>query len=237
MSERSRPQARTALVTGANRGIGLEVCRQLASAGHSVVLAARDPSRGEQAARALRDQGLEVRVERLDVADESSVRACARRLAADGVEVDVLVNNASTYPQTPVLELSTSELDEVLRTNLHASLWTCQAFLPGMLARGFGRVVNVSSGYGSFADGLSSSPPAYGIAKVALNALTVVLARAMRGDVKINCVDPGWVRTRMGGPHASRSVEEGAAGVVWLATLPRDGPNGEFFHDRRRTDW
>ncbi len=228
---------RTALVTGANRGIGLEVCRQLASAGHSVVLTARDPRLGEKAAGALRTEGLVVRFEQLDVTDESTVDACARRLDAGGVQVDILVNNASTYPQAPVLALTTSELDQVLRTNLHGSLWTCRAFLPGMLARGFGRVVNVSSGYGSFADGLESSPPAYGISKAALNALTVVLARAVHGDVKVNAVDPGWVRTRMGGPQASLSVEEGASGVVWLATLPPDGPNGGFFHDKRPTAW
>jgi NAD(P)-dependent dehydrogenase (short-subunit alcohol dehydrogenase family) len=150
-----------------------------------------------------------------------------------------LINNAGVYPQTPVLELSGDELDATLHVNLHAALWTCQAFLPAMVARGFGRVVNVSSGYGSFADGLANAPAAYGISKAALNALTVVLAQAVarEADVKVNAVSPGWVRTRMGGAGADRSVEEGADGIVRLATLAADGPSGGFFRDGAPIPW
>jgi NAD(P)-dependent dehydrogenase (short-subunit alcohol dehydrogenase family) len=203
------------------------------------VLTARDPAHGAEAASRLRDSGLDVRFEPLDVADEASVRACARRLADEHVVVDVLVNNAGVYPRTPVLELSSDELEETLRVNLHGALWTAQAFLPSMITRGFGRLVNVSSGYGSFAGGLVDAPPAYGISKAAMNALTVVLDRAVPADrdVLVNAVSPGWVRTRMGGAEADRSVEEGAEGIVALATLPRGGPRGGFFRDGEPLPW
>jgi NAD(P)-dependent dehydrogenase (short-subunit alcohol dehydrogenase family) len=230
---------RTALVTGGNRGLGLEVCRRLALLDHRVVLTARDPAQGAEAASRLRDAGGEVRFEVLDVTDEASVRACARRLADEHLAVDVLVNNAGVYPQTPILELGADELDGTLRVNLHGALWTAQAFLPGMIERGFGRVVNVSSGYGAFAGGLAGAPPAYGISKAALNALTVVLASAVPAgrDVLVNAVSPGWVRTRMGGADADRSVEEGAQGIVELATLPAGGPSGGFFRDGQPIPW
>jgi len=230
---------RTALVTGANRGLGLEVCRRLALADLRVVLTARDPALGAQAASRLRDAGGDVRFEVLDVADEASVRSLARRLEGESVSVDVLVNNAGVYPQGGVLGITAKELDETLRVNLHGALWTSQAFLPGMIERGWGRLVNVSSGYGSFASGLDHAPAAYGLSKAALNALTVLLASTVPAgcDVLVNAVSPGWVRTRMGGAGADRSVEEGADGIVRLATLPSGGPGGGFFRDGRPIPW
>ena len=227
--------ARTALVTGGNRGIGLEACRQLAGAGINVVLAARNPERGEQAAQKLRNEGLDVTYERLDVADSNSVEDCARRLADAGTEVNALVNNAGVYPTEGVFSVSEETFEMALEVNTLGPFRTCQAFVPMMLQRGYGRVVNVSSGGGSFGEGLG--PAAYAVSKAALNALTVKVSQAVRGDVKVNAMCPGWVRTDMGGSGAPRSTEEAADTLVWLATLSEDGPNGGFFRDRKPIPW
>jgi NAD(P)-dependent dehydrogenase (short-subunit alcohol dehydrogenase family) len=201
----------------------------------NVVLAARDPERGEQAAQELRDEGLDVAYERLDVADSLSVEECARRLADAGTEVDALVNNAGVYPTEGVFSVSEEAFEMALEVNTLGPFRTCRAFVPMMLQRGYGRVVNVSSGGGSFGEGLG--PAAYAVSKVALNALTVKVSQAVRGDVKVNAMCPGWVRTDMGGSGAPRSTEEAADTLVWLATLSEDGPNGGFFRDREPIPW
>lgn len=225
---------RTALITGGNRGIGLEVCRALGRAGLSVVLGARDPALGRAAAKQL--DLTDVRVEQLDVSAPDSVAACADRLARAGVEVDVLVNNAGSYPTMPFFSVTEQVLEAALQVNLLGAFRTCQAFVPGMVDRGYGRVVNVSSTGGQLADG-TPGPAAYGIAKAALNALTLVVAQSVPDSVKVNAMCPGWVRTRMGGGGAPLSVEQGADTAVWLARLPDDGPTGGFFHERRRIPW
>ena len=224
-----------ALVTGGNRGIGYEDCRQLARTGLRVVLTARDVGKGEEAAGGLRDEGLEVSFEQLDVTDGESVAACARRLSEAGTNIDVLVNNAGVYPTEGVFEGSEETFRGALEINTVGSFLTCKAFVPGMVERGYGRVVNVSSGGGSFGEGLG--PAAYAVSKAALNALTVKVSGAIRGDVKANAMCPGWVRTDMGGAGAPRSPEEAADTLVWLATLPADGPNGGFFRDRKPIPW
>jgi NAD(P)-dependent dehydrogenase (short-subunit alcohol dehydrogenase family) len=226
---------RTALVTGGNRGIGFEACRQLARAGLRVVLTARDVVKGEEAAQALRDEGLEVLFEQLDVTDGGSVEACARRLSDAGTDIDVLVNNAGVYPTEGVFQVDEETFRGALEINTLGPFRTCRAFVPAMVRRGYGRVVNVSSGGGSFGEGIG--PVAYGASKAALNALTVKVAEAARGDVKANAMCPGWVRTDMGGAGAPRSPEQAADTLVWLATLPPDGPNGGFFRDRRPIPW
>ncbi|MFF8287843.1 SDR family oxidoreductase [Streptomyces sp. NPDC016309] len=227
---------RTALVTGGNRGIGLEACRQLGSAGLDVVLAARDPARGRAAAEKLTRQGLSVRFEQLDITDGDSVTACAARLADDGVEVDALVNNAGVYPTEPFFSLSEETMRRTVDINLMGAFRTCRAFVPDMVRRGHGRVVNVSSGLGAMTDNVPS-PAAYGITKAALNALTLVVSAAVPPSVKVNAVCPGWVRTDMGGSWAPTGVEKGADTVTWLALLPDDGPSGGFFRERRRIPW
>jgi NAD(P)-dependent dehydrogenase (short-subunit alcohol dehydrogenase family) len=228
--------SRWALVTGANRGLGYETARQLATRGLRVILTARDAEHGRRAVEALAGQGLDVRFEQLDVADATSVRRCAERLRRDGVAVDVLVNNAGVYPTQRVLGVSEDTWHNALEVNLLGAWRTCRAFCPGMLERGYGRVVNVSSGDASVADGVPG-PGAYAVSKAALNALTRKLAAEVRVDVKVNAVCPGWVRTDMGGSAAPRSPEEGADTIVWLATLPADGPTGGFFRDRRPIPW
>ncbi|CAA9537225.1 MAG: probable short chain oxidoreductase [uncultured Rubrobacteraceae bacterium] len=226
---------RTALVTGGNRGIGFEACRQLAKAGLRVVLTARDAVRGEEAAETLRDEGLDVRFEQLDVTDGGSVEACARRLSEAGTEIDVLVNNAGVYPTGDVFQVDEETFRRALEINTLGPFRTCRTFVPAMVRRGYGRAVNVSSGGGSFGEGIG--PAAYGASKAALNALTVKVAEAVRGDVKVNAMCPGWVRTDMGGAGASRSPEQAAGTLLWLATLPADGPNGGFFRDRKPIPW
>jgi NAD(P)-dependent dehydrogenase (short-subunit alcohol dehydrogenase family) len=227
---------RTALVTGGNRGIGWEVCRILARAGLRVVLGSRDQEAGEVAARALRGEGPEVRAEALDVASDESVSACAGRLRGDDLHVDVLVNNAGVYPLGGVLDASGEAWREALEVNVLGPVRTCRAFVPAMVRAGYGRVVNVSSGYGSFAEGLEGPAP-YSLSKAALNALTVKLAQEVGGDVKVNACCPGWVATGMGGPGAPLSPAQGADTVAWLATLPRSGPSGGFFRDRQPVAW
>ena len=230
----TRDSRRVALVTGANRGIGLEVGRQLASRGLRVILAARDRDRGEAAARALRDDGLDVVAEPLDVTETASIHALARR-----IRVDVLVNNAAVVLAENATMTATriDDLRKTFETNVVGAVAVAQAFVPGMVDRGYGRVVNVSSGAGQLST-MSTYAPAYSMSKAALNAFTRLLAAETAGaGVLVNSVDPGWVRTRMGGSNAPRSVEQGADTVVWLATLPAKGPTGGFFRDRKEIGW
>ncbi len=229
-----RPSAPLALVTGANRGIGLEVCRQLALAGMHVLLSARDLAKGEAAARLLAGEGATVRAARLDVTDAASVRA----LAATVGRVDVLVNNAGVDYDTDQTAQS-ADLGRVRRTfetNLFGAWAVAQAFAPGMRARRWGRIVNVSSGAGSLAE-MGRGPPGYSASKAALNALTRLLAAELAGTgVLVNSVCPGWVATEMGG-SGGRPVRDGAASVAWAALLPDDGPSGGFFRDGRPIAW
>jgi len=174
-------------------------------------------------------------VERLDVADSQSVKDCARRLADAGTEVNVLVNNAGVYPTERVFSVSEETFEMALEVNTLGPFRTCQVFVPTMVQRGYGRVVNGSSGGGSFGEGLG--PAAYAVSKAALNALTVKVAQVVRGDVKVNAMCPGWVRTEMGGSGAPRLPEEAVDTLVWLATLAEDGPNGGFFRARKPIPW
>jgi NAD(P)-dependent dehydrogenase (short-subunit alcohol dehydrogenase family) len=230
---------RTALVTGGNRGIGLAICEGLVDRGLRVVLGSRDEANGEAAARSLRADGGTVRVEPIDVAEPASIQACADRLAADDVAVDVLVNNAGIYPENDALDATIDQLDRAWTVNTRGPWLLVKAFVPGMIERGYGRVVNVSSGSGSFGEGLDPDHAAYAASKSALNALTMTLDDALPddGDVKANALCPGWVHTRMGGEAAPRTPEEGADTALWLATLPADGPSGGFFRDREPIPW
>ena len=225
--------SRTALITGANRGIGHEIAGQLAAAGVAVVVGSRDLTAGEVAARGV---GPDVRAEQLDVSDRDSVVACERRLADDGVEVDILVNNAGLYTTTPLLTIEEPALVEALQVNFIGAWRTARAFVPGMRARRWGRVVNVSTGYAHFAD-RAPQAGAYGLAKASLNVLTRMIAAEAGARVKVNSMSPGWVATRMGGAGAPRSAQEGADTAVWLATLPDNGPTDGFFYDRQQIPW
>jgi NAD(P)-dependent dehydrogenase (short-subunit alcohol dehydrogenase family) len=224
-----------AVVTGANRGIGLEVTRQLAERGYLAVLGSRDPAKGEAAATEL---GLDAVVpRRLDVSDDGSVRGAAEWIERDLGRADVLVNNAAILYDTEnrAIDVSLDVIREALETNLFGAWRTSQALLPLLLRSPHPRIVNVSSEGGSLAS-MSGGAPAYSVSKASLNALTRLLAGELRGRVVVNSVCPGWVATDMGGP-GGRPVAEGAASVVWAATLPDDGPSGGFFRDGREVPW
>ncbi|WP_329546862.1 SDR family NAD(P)-dependent oxidoreductase [Streptomyces sp. NBC_01356] len=220
-----------ALVTGANRGIGREVARQLAAAGHTVLVTARS---AEAAAEATRSVGPNARPLRLDVTSEADIAEAARDLEA----LDVLVNNAAiTYDTWQ--HAATADLDvvrEAAETNLYGPWRLTQALLPLLRASPHPRIVNVSSEAASLT-GMGGGTPAYSASKAALNALTRMLAAELRADrILVNSVCPGWVATDMGGP-GGRPVTEGAASVVWAATLPDDGPTGGFFRDGQPLPW
>jgi len=229
-----RPLTPTALVTGANRGIGFAVAHELAQQGMRVLLAARDPRKGEAASRALVSEGLDAAAVVLDVTDRTDIET----LRAPLDKVDVLINNAGVDYDTDESALS-ADLDRVRRifeTNLIGAWAVTQACAPGMRARGWGRIVNVSSGAGSLAS-MGRGPPGYSASKAALNALTRLVAGELAGTgVLVNSVCPGWVATDMGG-RGGRPVADGARSVVWAATLPDDGPTGGFFRDGRPVEW
>ena len=222
-----------ALVTGGNRGIGREVCRQLAEHGHDIVLTARSADAAASAARAVNAEPLQ-----LDVADPASVAAAARWVAGRHGRLDVLVNNAAITYDTwqRAVDADLAVVREAAETNLYGPWLMVQEFLPLLRASGHGRIVNVSSEAASLAS-MGSGTPAYTASKVALNALTRMLAAELRGDrILVNAVCPGWVATDMGGP-GGRPVADGAAGIVWAATLPGSGPTGGFFRDGHPLPW
>jgi NAD(P)-dependent dehydrogenase (short-subunit alcohol dehydrogenase family) len=230
---------RVALVTGANRGIGLEVTRQLAQLGFRCVLGARDAEKGRQAAGQLGKGKLEVSARQLDVTDQKSIDAARLWVEERFGRLDVLINNAAilydSWQRAANADLKT--VREAFETNTLGAWRTCQAFIPLLKKSGHARVVNVSSESGSLA-AMGGGTPAYGVSKVALNALTRMLADELRSArILVNSVCPGWVATEMGGPDAPRTVEEGAASVVWAATLPDTGPTGGFFRDGQPLAW
>jgi NAD(P)-dependent dehydrogenase (short-subunit alcohol dehydrogenase family) len=229
---------RIVVVTGANRGIGREVARQLAVRGDLVVLGARDPAKGETAAAELARAGVEVLPRHLDVTDPATLQRLADELAGRHGRLDVLVNNAAvlydTWQRAASADLQV--VREALETNLFGAWQAVQALLPLLRASGHGRVVNVSSESGSLA-GMGGGTPAYSVSKAALNALTRMLAAELRRDrILVNSVCPGWVATDMGGP-GGRPVADGAASVLWAVDLPDRGPTGGFFRDGRPVPW
>jgi NAD(P)-dependent dehydrogenase (short-subunit alcohol dehydrogenase family) len=232
--------ARVAVVSGGNRGIGFEICRQLAAHGLSVVLTARDAGKGKAAAKALHDDGLDVEFHRLDVTSCRSIRACVAALGERRGRIDVLVNNAGVLIDPRGSRFLDSKLDtyrDTFETNLYGPLQLAQAVVPLMKANRYGRIVNVSSGQGQLSE-MGAGTPAYRIAKTALNALTRILAAEFHAsNILVNSMCPGWVRTAMGGEGAPRSAQQGADTAVWLATLPNDGPSGGFFRDRKPIPW
>ena len=225
-----------AVVTGAARGLGLETVRQLANKGLRTILTGRRPEAIEAALAEL-GPGLPVEGRQLDVSDDASVDAFFDWLAATHGRIDVLVNNAGRiYGDGGVAATGAAEIAQALDNNALSAWRTSRHALPMMNRQGHGRIVNVSSGMGALTD-MGGGFAAYRISKTVLSAITRICAHEAAGDVKVNVVCPGWVRTDLGGAGASRDVESGAAGIVWAATLDADGPNGGFFRDGEPIAW
>ena len=232
-------ETRVALITGGNRGIGLEIVRQLARLGIIAVIGSRDLAKGQSAATSLKSEGLDAPVVQLDVTDPASVTRGVAEATAFFGRIDILVNNAGIFNDRyiPALEITPEQVEEVFRANTLGPLRMIQAIVPGMKERGYGRIVNMSSMLAQLKD-MGPLKPGYRMSKTALNALTrVVAAEIGPGDIKVNAMSPGWVKTDMGGMDAPRTVAEGADTAVWLATLPDDGPTGGFFESRNPIAW
>jgi NAD(P)-dependent dehydrogenase (short-subunit alcohol dehydrogenase family) len=235
-------QRGVALVTGANRGIGLDVCRQLGSEGFEVILTARDAAKAEAAAAELQRDGLNVMAYTLDVSDAASIETARDRLQNERGVLDVLVNNAGANYDTweDVLNVDFDTVEETLRINTLGPWRMTLAFLPLLRKSQHPRVVNVSSQAGSLSS-QSGGTPAYSVSKLALNGVTKQLASRLRADrILVNSVCPGWVATDMGnqdGRSGGRPIPDGAASVVWAALLPDNGPTGGFYRDGRAIDF
>ena len=230
---------RIAVVTGANRGIGLEICRQLTQHDVRVILTSRDEAKGRAARQKLEETGSQMDYHPLDVTGRDSIQRLREYVIQTYGRLDILVNNAALYidHQHSLLGLEEDILHRTMDTNAYGPLMLTQAFVPLMRKNGYGRIVNVSSGIGELSD-LGSSWPAYRLSKIMLNIQTRIIAGELRGtNILINAMCPGWVRTDMGGPGAPRSVEQGADTAVWLALLPDDGPQGGYFRDRQPIAW
>lgn len=240
-----------ALITGANKGIGLETARQLGRQGIEILLGSRDLTRGEQAAASLREDGITAHVIQLDMEDAASIGEAASRIKSEFGTMDILVNNAGVWLEGQdmgVSTVATISQDDLMRTyqvNLFGVVDLTQRLLPLLKASPAGRIVNLSSILASLA--LQADPKAetYGVkvfaynsSKAALNSFTIHLAYELRNTkVKVNAAHPGWVLTDLGGPNAPMNVEQGAKTSVWLATLPEDGPTGGYFHMERALPW
>jgi NAD(P)-dependent dehydrogenase (short-subunit alcohol dehydrogenase family) len=238
-----------AIITGANRGLGLEFARQLAGRGYRTVITDRDDRISDEAAAIFEREGLAWDYERVDVTDDSDVARIGDALRQNFGRADVLINNAGIQgdpgiPEHPedfaigtFFKAKPETALRTMNTNALGAFRMCQAVIPLMRERGYGRVVNIASGMGQLAD-MKGGWACYRMSKTAINALTRIVADEVKGEgILVNSACPGWTRTQMGGATATRSVEEGADTIIWLATLPDDGPSGGFFHDRKPYAW
>jgi NAD(P)-dependent dehydrogenase (short-subunit alcohol dehydrogenase family) len=238
---------RIAVVTGANRGLGFEISRQLGLKGITIIAGTRQGADGARAVERLKDEGINAHSIILDVTEPSTVEALPRLLNVQFGHIDILINNAGVLIDSgvPLSDLDEGVLRATFETNVFGAFVVTRALLPLIRKSSFGRIVNMSSSLGSLASiGDPNSPfyqvvcPAYQMSKAALNALTVVFAKELKDtNIKVNSACAGWVRTDLGTERAPLSVEEGADTPVWLATLPDDGPTGGFFNSRRPAPW
>ncbi len=234
---------RIALVTGANRGLGLATAKKLLSQGYHVVLAARHLQSLEAEIPNLKKIGGSFDLRELDVSQNQNLAEFCKAFLKDFKNIHVLVNNAGVLldrdekaDQTP-MNTTKDTLVKTLTTNTFAPLLLIQGFLPKMIEQNYGRIVNVSSGMGELT-AMEGNFLSYRMSKTSLNVITRVFSKELQGkDILINSVCPGWVKTDMGGAGATRSLDEGISGIVWAATIPAGGPTGGFFRDGKPLDW
>jgi NAD(P)-dependent dehydrogenase (short-subunit alcohol dehydrogenase family) len=239
---------RIALVTGANKGIGLETARQLGQQDVTVVIGARDPKKGEQAADQLREEKIDAHAVEIDVSSQESIEKAAAQLGRDFGRLDILINNAGVMLDDPTKKPSEQPLDvwrKTFETNVFGLIATTRAFLPLLRKSPAGRIVNLSSILGSITYHATPGSPTYGssmaaynVSKAAVNAYTVQLAYELKdSSIKVNAVHPGWVKTEMGGDGATMEIRDGAKTSVALATVGNDGPNGAYLHMDENLPW
>lgn len=232
---------KVAVVTGANRGLGFETCRQLAKEGIYVILTSRDEDKGIVAAEKLQSEKLKVTSHSLDVTNPDSIELLAKYIKDNFGRLDILVNNAGiligSAEDSSIFNSKIETIKKTMETNVYGPLQVSQALIPMMKVHNYGRVVNVSSGMGQLTY-MNRGYPGYRLSKTSINALTRILADELQGtNILVNAVCPGWVKTDMGGPEASRTPQEGADTIVWLATLPDGSPSGGFYRDRKPIAW
>ncbi len=224
---------RTVLITGGNRGLGLEVVKKMALLGHNVLLGCRDLKRGQDLAT--RTYG-KIKAVEMDLSNSKILRAKTAAILDAHGPIDILINNAAILKDGDVLGTKSTDFYESVQVNLIACFDLIQMVLPKMIERDYGRIVNVTSDWGSFADGLNG-PVSYSVTKAALNAMTLNMSHTLPKNIKINSVHPGWLRTDMGGEAAPLSAEEGAETVVWLANAPAIASSGGFYHRKMIKEW
>jgi len=235
-----------AIVTGSNRGIGLEICKQLAKKAFRVILTSRNEEDGLARCRQLQDEGLPVQYHQLDVTDLSSINEFKEYMKKEVKRCDCLVNNAGIFPDSndasadgwpSVFSTSLDIVRKAMETNVYGPMALCQALVPLMKINNYGRIVNLSSGMGQLTY-MGGHCPGYRISKTAINALTRIVSEELKEcNILVNSMCPGWVKTKMGGSGATRELSEGADTAIWLATLPDDGPRGKFFRDKKEFEW
>lgn len=233
-------QDQLVLITGTNRGIGYFTAERFAQLGYHVIMAARNKEEGEEAVASLKEYGYKVEFMRLDVTDKESCTSAFNTINEKYSKLDILINNAGVYldANDRLLDIDWDVFEKTIQVNLMGPALLCKLFLPLMIKNGFGRIVNVTSGYGRIEHLDSTFTASYKLSKNALNGLTRLLAADLDGkNVKINALDPGWVRTDMGGGGASRSPEAPAKEIVDLAIVGEDGPNGKHFYMGNSRGW
>ena len=229
---------KTALVTGANKGIGLEIARQLAAKDIEVILSARNSDLGMAAYLDVKSEGGKVHFVQLDVSDKKSVHKAVESAKEMVGQLDILINNAAILLDggRDFLRLSEEEIRLTMEINAFGPLWIARAFLP--LMKEGGRMVNISSGAGAVCGGMGTYEPMYSISKASLNAITMQLAHALKHkNILVNAVCPGWVKTDMGGASAPKTTSQGADTPVWMAIHPGFNKTGKFFRDRKEISW
>lgn len=228
-----------ALVTGGNRGIGYEFVKQLALNGFKVILASRDPEMGHEALQVLKELDLNISFVEMDVTNQESINQAAIAINEKYGRVDVLINNAGVYldQNEKLLAMDPFILENTMATNFFGVYHVIRSFIPLMEKQGYGRIINVSSEYGAMSGMSYPGVGAYKLSKFALNGLTRLVAAEIKGDIKINAVDPGWVSSDMGGPSAPRTPKQAAESILWLATIGSEGPSGGFFRDGKQISW